>query len=165
MTRALPGPMSNYTESDRINDLREQLAQMTAERDAAIAERDEALAVARTTAAAAGRLRKSLTPVYDALRGLFGDLDDAIDVDGNAEAVAAGSAASATSSTLDVWKRKFPGRPADIIDALVLRGTANVTQLAAICKCGKDAIYTGVAKLKAAGVITKNGGQFSLVVR
>lgn len=99
-------------------------------------------------------LRKTLAPLYRALQAVFGELD------------AAGVEDSAPTSSVDPrwqsWKNKLPGRPAEMIDLLLLHGEMNRNQLMAAMHAGKDVVRITISKLNVAGLLVKNGGRVSL---
>jgi hypothetical protein len=102
-------------------------------------------------------LRQQLTPLYRALQSIFGDLDAAGVGDGPSAV-----AGRATDPRWASWKQKMPGRPAELIDLLLLHGEMNRNQVMAAMRCGKDVVRVTVSKLNVAGLLTKNGGRFSL---
>ena len=105
-------------------------------------------------------LRAVLTPLYQALGHIFGEID------------AMGTSDSSPSSPTgmdprkaavwDDWKRKMPGIPARFIDALMLHGELTQTQLRLHAKCAQGSVAGVVSQLWKAGLINKNGGRISL---
>jgi hypothetical protein len=69
-------------------------------------------------------LRRQLGPLYRALQAVFGELDAAgVRDDVQAQPSAPGApVASATDPRWESWKQKMPGRPAEMIDLLLLHG-------------------------------------------
>jgi len=134
---------------EEISTLREQLRD--AQREASAAKRDAARALAN--------LRKQLGPLYQALQMVFGELDAA----GVEEPSAASGPVNArTSAVWESWKSKLPGRTAQIIDALLLHGEMNSTQIAIAIGIHRNNVPQLIFKLNKAGLIDKNGTKYSL---
>lgn len=128
---------------EQIRDLESQLA------DALAATAREK----RNAALAMGNLRRQLSPLYQALRSVFGELD------------AAGVGDETAPSTDARWesvKKRMPGRPAEFIDLLLVHQPMNVTQFVTLAKCSKQTAYNILSKLGQAGVVTNAGGRYSL---
>lgn len=131
------------------------------------------LADARTEAARAredaeralGMLRRQLSPLYRALQAVFGELDAAGIAD--EPTAVAGSAAAVPGDTREAriweaWKDRLGSQCGKIIDALRLHAEMNTTQLAIAIGTRRQNIPNLIYKLNQAGLITKNGGRFSL---
>lgn len=135
----------------RVQDLEERLAKALMQVDRLKTEieqhRRERLAVLA--------VQRQLEPFYRALAGIFGDFEHVSD-DG------ASGVDDRVKKIWDTWKQKLPGYPAKIIDALLIQSDMNTTQLAIACGCKTQRISEGIMKLNRAGLITKNGGRFSL---
>lgn len=147
-----------YVEDDssqELSRLRDQIAQLKDELEVAQLEARNAKSQA---ARAVSALRQQLTPLYRGLQNLFGELD-------RIEPAAPDAVAPAANGANPRWealKRRFPGKPAEIIDAILELGPLNTTQLAAALRCNRQVIPNHIHTLNKAGAIVKNGGVFSL---
>lgn len=129
--------------------LQEQLA--AAQRQIIDAKKESARAVAG--------LRKSLSPLFNSLNVLFGEMDAA----GIAEDTPGSSTTQpSTDPRWQSWKQRMPGRPAEMIDLLLLHGSMSVKNLMAAMHCGKNAVYQAASKLGQAGVVVNSNGRYSL---
>lgn len=137
--------------SPRIRELEQEVERLKFERDQAIAQAKFAERQAGNSVAA---LRKVLSPLFQALRGIYGEMD--------AIAPDQLSAAQNGDPRWDSWKERLPGRPAEFIDLLLVHGSMSVKQFMAAAHCRKDAVYSTVSKLGQAGVVINNGGRYSL---
>lgn len=145
-----------FADDEADNEMREQIADLQRQlRDA----RNETAQARRESNRAMGELRRQLGPLYKALQMVFGELDAA----GADEAPAAsGSANPRTSAVWENWKSRLPGRPAQIIDALLLHGELNTTQIGVAVGMSRNNVPAVIFKLNKAGILTKNGDKFSL---
>lgn len=116
--------------------------------------RAEVAQLRKENARAISALRRQLSPLYQALRQVFGEMD-ALGGEDPTEAPKA-------DARWESWKKRLPGRPAEMIDLLLLHGSMSVKNLMAAMHCGKDAVYQAASKLGQAGVVTNNGGRYSL---
>jgi len=111
-------------------------------------------------------LRRQLSPLYRALQAVFGELDAAGVTDASsASSPTAGETAppnARASAVWEAWKAKLGPSCAKVIDALLLHGEMNTTQLAIAVGMSRKPIPNLIYKLNQAGLITKNGGRFSL---
>ena len=152
----MPNPL--MLEGEVIDPLPERIAELEAENDGLRADlqavQRQLLEARREAARAVAKLRQVLKPQYDALRMLFGEMD-AILGEETPEA-------PKSNARWESWKQRMPGRPAEMIDLLLLHGSMSVKNLMAAMHCGKDAVYQAASKLGQAGVITNNGGRYSL---
>lgn len=143
-------------EQARIADLEAEVESL---KDALASAQADAQRERRQTATAVGSLRRQLTPLYRALQGLFGELDQLSD----------GDVSSSTPNAPDArvvavwasWKSKM-GTASVVIDALLLHGEMNTQQLAIACGKDRTTIPAYIMKLNKAGLINKNGNRFSL---
>lgn len=142
-----------FDEADELAELREEVQELRAQLRAARAVSAEAKREAAQSVAA---LRKQLAPLYRALQGVFGEMD-AMGVDD-----AAPAPSSRTSAVWESWKSKMPGRTAQIIDALLLHGPLNSTQIAINIGIHRNNVPPLIHKLNKAGLIDKNGTKYSL---
>lgn len=90
-----------------------------------------------------------------AMRAIFG---------GNAETVSQQTTPEnpKVSRVWESWKQKLPGKPAEIIQALLEHGEMNVAQIRVAAHCGQQTVYDVTSKLYKLGLINKNGGKYSL---
>jgi hypothetical protein len=100
-------------------------------------------------------LRTVLTPLYQGLRHIFGEIDE-LGVESTS------TAHPQKNAVWDSWKQKLGGLPAKAIDALLVHGEMNRTQLRIHVGCATGSITDLVYKLNQAGIINKNGGKISL---
>lgn len=113
-------------------------------------------------------LRRQLSPLYRALQMVFGELDaagvaDAVPVSTTGAAAAAAAVGDPrVQAVWEKWKSHLPGYPARIIDALLIHGEMNTSQLAIAAGCKRQRISEGIVRLNKAGLINKNAGRFSL---
>lgn len=113
------------------------------------------------SAAALSNLRRQLSPLYRALQMVFGELDAA----GIGEASPSSTGTPNSDRTTAVWtswKSKLGVGPAKLIDALLLHGEMNTQQLAIACGMNRNTVPNYIHALNKAGLISKNGGRFSL---
>lgn len=140
-------------EQARIADLE---AEVDSLKDALASAQADVQRERRQTATAVGSLRRQLTPLYRALQGLFGELDQLSEGDAPSAPTDARVAAVWAS-----WKSKM-GTASVVIDALLLHGEMNTQQLAIACGKDRTTIPAYIMKLNKAGLINKNGNRFSL---
>lgn len=99
-------------------------------------------------------VRAILSPLYNGLKQLFGEMD------------AIGGAQEQATTKEDPrwasWKQRMPGRPAEMIDLLLVHDSMSVKNLMVAMKCRKDAVYQAASKLGQAGVVANVGGRYSL---
>jgi hypothetical protein len=141
----LSGHVDNRDQT--IERLRLQLAQL-----------DEALRMERMKTgqieAGVRELRHTLTPLYVGLQKIFGEMDT----------MGVGAAVPATGGDVkwDFWRKRFPGRGAELIDTLLINKSMNTKQLSTALKCDPRTLAQLIYKLNQAGLIAKNGNMFSL---
>lgn len=98
-------------------------------------------------------LRRILSPLYDGLRLIFGEMD----------AMRVESSPVAGNSKWEAIKARYQGRIAEAIDVLLLHGTMNSSQLAAAMKMDRSNLSKNLLpKLSSMGLITRNGRDISL---
>ncbi len=102
-------------------------------------------------------LRGILGPLYKALRLVFGEIEAMGVTDG-----ANGAASPRNSAAWEQWKQRLGGATARAIDALMVHGEMNQTQLRIILGCATRTVTNVVAALNQAKLIDKNGGKISL---
>ena len=146
---ALPNPMDEVRRLRQENDtLREELRE--AREEASSCRREAA-----TAARGAQELRTVLTPLYQGLQHIFGEID--------AMGVGESPASSPQKSAVwESWKQKLGPMPAKAIDALLMHGALTQTQLRIHVGCAAGSISDLVYRLNKAGIINKNGGKISL---
>lgn len=103
-------------------------------------------------------LRRQLSPLYKALQDVFGELDKAGVQDGQVDT----GTSSRVSAVWESWKSKLPGNTAKVIDALLLHGEMNSTQIGIAIGIHRNNVPQLIWKLNKAGLITKNGTKYSL---
>jgi len=98
-------------------------------------------------------IRRQLSPLYGALKQLFGELDtfgtDAPTMNGNQPI---------PSSVYDAWKQRLPPACGRVIDALLVQ-PMGYGQLKNYCKMGASTLDQALAKLRANNLIEKDGTQ------
>lgn len=103
-------------------------------------------------------LRSVLNPLHQALRHVFGEMDAM----GVAEGTSPTASTSRNSAAWEQWKQRLGGATARAIDALMVHGEMNQTQLRIILGCATRTVTNVVAALNQAKLIDKNGGKISL---
>jgi len=141
----------------QLRDENEALREMVrdSERTAADATRNATRAIAR--------LRGQLEPLYRALRGIFGEMDAA--GVGESASVPASSPGVSDTRVLAVWtswKQRVSPACGKVIDALLQHGELNTAQLKVAAGIGSSTVSDSIFKLNKLGLISKNGGRFSL---
>lgn len=135
------------TRDQEIATLRRQLAQL-----------NEALRLERNKTAAieygARKLKSATTPLYHALQHIHGEID----------AMGFGDAGNQTQGNpkWEDWKRRMPGRPAEVIELLQVNRDMSVQNLMTAMKAGKNTVYQIMSRLGQAGVTKCTGGRYSL---
>lgn len=127
--------------------------------------RAEAKLARQQSARALHNLRKQLSPLYQALQMVFGELD-AVAPDTTEFATATPSSGASLDArqkaVWDSWKSRLGATASKCIDALMTHGELNTQQLAIATGLHRTTVPTGVHALNKAGLINKNGGRFSL---
>ena len=114
---------------------------------------------AKTEAArSVAKLRQTLTPLYQSFKMLFGEME-AI---GGTEDSPATSSPRKNAGVWEAWKSRLSGTCAKVIDALQTHGELNTQQLAIATGLHRTTIPKAIYELNKAGLISKNGGRFSL---
>ena len=103
-------------------------------------------------------LRKTLTPLYQSLQMVFGQMET---VSAGIDAPSSAAIEPRVKAVWDNWKSKL-GSTAKIIDALLLHGEMNTQQLSVATGFHRTTIPAHIFKLNKNGLINKNGGKFSL---
>ena len=149
---------------DTFHTPRDRAAELTRENEALRAEiRELKLSAQRADERVAmveggvSRLRTALTPLYQALQQIYGDID-AMEISPES-----GNGMDPRKAAVwEDWKRKMPGIPSRFIEALLLHGELTQTQLRLHAKCAQGSVAGVVSQLWKAGLINKNGGRISL---
>jgi septal ring factor EnvC (AmiA/AmiB activator) len=102
-------------------------------------------------------LRRQLEPLHNALKMLFGELDAA-----GVAGYAAADARGGSEGTWELWKRKLGGKQAAVIQALLEHGEMTAVQLKVATQSGYSTVSEVLSKLIGLGLVTKNGGRYSL---
>jgi hypothetical protein len=136
-----------------ISALHAKLREAQAANDRLVEQADEAKRVLRP-------IRRQLEPFFNALQVLFGQLD-AAGVE-SAPSANVGAPTSRSAMVWEVWKKKLPGKPADIIQALLEHGEMSVAQIRVAAQCGQQTVYDVTTRLHRLGLINRNGGRYSL---
>ena len=105
------------------------------------------------------QLRAVLTPLYQALAHIFGEID-AMGV--GAMPPTATGVDPRKAAVWEDWKQKLGGQAAKAIDALLLHGELTQTQLRLHIGCARGSVPGIVYQLNKAALINKNGGRISL---
>jgi len=105
-------------------------------------------------------LRRKLDPFRVVIAAIFGELD-VIPVD-EAVMVSAPPVDDRKRAVWESWKQKLGGKPADLIDALLVHGEMNAVQLRVAMRCHINSVYEATAKLQKMGLLNKSGGKYSL---
>jgi hypothetical protein len=146
----LPDPYQRSKDTEReLSNLRKSLA--LAEEEL----RKERLKNAGIIAGV-NELRHVLNPLYQALQRIYGEFDGM----GMEETIL--GATPQKKAVWEDWKKKLDPQCAKAIDALLLHGEMNQTQLRLHIKCAKGSTPGIVFRLNRAGLINKNGGRISL---
>jgi hypothetical protein len=159
--RLLPESRAAVDAEAEASVLRHKVARLEGDlqdmRDALFAEREKNSATNRALA----RLRTQLQPLYDAFRGIFGELEIA--------GAATAAAADPSNGPLDPalwapWKEKFRGKCAEMIDAL-LKYENGLTRAQLMRFTGQQsggAFTQNIFKLNSANLIEKDGDTIRL---
>lgn len=111
------------------------------------------------------KLRRQLSPLYQALQLVFGEIETIPLGADPQETPGAGPSASASpqaSAVWDHWRQKLGKNCSRIIDALLAHGSLNTTQLAMVTGIDRSNVPKSIHVLNKASLINKNGGVFSL---
>lgn len=139
---------AEFEDSPNDSGLRTELAKVKAERDSYRRELE-------TLKSSIVNLRKSLSPLYASLKGLFGEMDKFH--------VSESPASNGKASIVwENWKRKMPGHPARIIDALLLHRSMTATQLQIAADVPAGSFFQVISKMNKVNLLTKNGNMYEL---
>lgn len=154
--KLLEGEVMEPTEDQKLRDLNRTLTRQLHD---AMEENDRLRKRLAQGDAPVARLRETLTPFYQLLQQLFGEMD-AIAPEA---AKTAATAQPAASPVWEAWKQRLGQTVAKGITALQTHGELNTQQLAMATGLNRKTITNSVVfQLNKAGLINKNGGRFSL---
>ncbi len=117
----------------------------------------ELMQAKRSSAAAVAGLRHQLSPLYQALQVLFGEIDKVEPLE-----TGPSMAAAKNSAVWESWKQRLGGKQAEFIDLLLTHREMTAAQLKAAARCATKTVYDVIFKMNRAGILNKNGGRFSL---
>ena len=110
-------------------------------------------------------LRSILSPLHRGLRVLFGEIELAVGEAPDPNTPNGAVPAAPNQPADPRWqnfKASFPGRGAEIIDALMIHGEMRIQHLATLLHCDPRTVGQHAAKLRNAGAITQVQGVLSL---
>jgi hypothetical protein len=108
----------------------------------------------------AANLRTILTPLYNAIGGVFGHIEAMnITTDGRS---ASKPASSEESKVWESWKQKLGGKTAEAISVLLMHGPMTQAQLRIQLSCATRTVTNVVGALNRAALINKANGKISL---
>jgi len=91
---------------------------------------------------------------------MFGEIELAVGEETFSAPASASGAALQAANGDPRWehaKRQFPGKPAEIIDALLVQPPMTIVQLHKFCRMSYDTAKQAVRKLAGAGLIIREG--------
>lgn len=108
-------------------------------------------------------VRRTLEPLHNALRVVFGEMD-AAGIESSAEEAKGQhpTANSRVAAAWESWKQKLGGLQARFIEALLLHGEMTGTQLRIVVGCATGSVSPTISHLNKAGLIFKNGNKYRL---
>jgi hypothetical protein len=143
------------SQADEVTRLKREIAGLEQELEDAKAEAKSAKQAAADSVQAIRALRKALDPFHTAIGMIYGEISrlDAgeVDIEVNGRDV-----------RWEHIKQKFPGKPAEIIELLLIHKNLSTGQLAAMAKADPRTITRAIFVLNKAQLLDKNGGKFSL---
>lgn len=155
----LSGHVQEYVRDDSPT-LRREIERLVGELRRTEGALQEAQSEARMQTAAITSLRRQLSPLYRALQGVFGELENFSETPDTAS----------SSPSLDdrkreiwgVWKEKLGNACGRIIDALLVHGTMSRTQICIATGISGGNIARPISKLYTANLLNKDGNSYSL---
>lgn len=152
--------------SDVESVLRRRIAALEHELADAKLARDEAQRESTALAEGVKRIRRQLSPMHEAMKLLFGELDQVtFRESGASEAVAPSVPASTWPSPVwDSWKSRLGARCGYVIDFLLIHQNVTVTQIGIALHSDKRTIRKAIARMTEAGIISRSGARVSLKV-
>lgn len=148
-------------EDRRVVEMEAEIAELTDQVRQVTAERDQAR---RAGTQAVAALRRQLSPLYQALHAVFGELDRIVDdAPGGAGSTATSPAVDArTAAIYQSWKSRLAPQCGKIIDALLIQPGMTQSQLAIAIGTRRQNIPSLIFKLNQAGLISKTGNRYAL---
>lgn len=148
---------------DVISKQKQRIAELEQENAAMRQDNDELRSRQKAIEQGCQDLRGILFPLRKAVNLVFGEFDQ-LGVGDRlvSPADSQGAMPDSKRQVWEQWKERYPGIPARIIDALLIHGELNTTQLSIVVKCHHTNVPKAIYKLNKAGLINKNGGKFSL---
>jgi hypothetical protein len=140
--------------------LKREIAGLEQELEEVKAERDQLKQASADSIQAIRALRKLLDPFHTVLRMIYGEISR-IDVGQIGVESNGNNSASVLSPKWQMLKTKLGGRQAEFID-LLQHGPMTAAQLRAAAHCDIRTAYSVIERMKAGGLLDKNGGKFSL---
>lgn len=145
-----------------IERLKRELRQANAEKNAAEVRATNA---EEEVDALVAPLRQVLTPIHQALKIVFREMDA---VDGGGSSTGASGDGGAQSETVErkaywaEWKERLGPSCAKVIDLLLLQGSATVINISTAVKMSTKTVYIATSKMGRSGILQNSGGKFSL---
>jgi predicted nuclease with TOPRIM domain len=109
-------------------------------------------------------LRKQLGPLHHALRAVFGEIELAVGEEEPAPVASSTSQPGASPSKWQAIRQKYSdSRIGDVVEILMLHGAMNQAQIAAALRTDASNVSKNIMpKIKALGLVVKNGDRWSL---
>ena len=154
-TRPLLG---EYVEPDDSNELRRRIERLTGEKSRLQVELLEAKERLKAMESGVRSIQRMIEPWKNAIGLLFGEIENMNMEDEHSKT----SVPSRISAVWDQWKRKLPGKPAEVIQCLLDHGTLSRQQLRAAAGGGWSTIDAATGKLASLGLIDRAAGKYCL---
>jgi hypothetical protein len=151
--------LEERSSADECTRLRREIAGLEQELQQTKETANKAKRAAEDSIQAIRALRSQLQPLYTALKMIFGEI-------ARVETGTIGNTPGFTgpgglNPKWEMLKTRLGGRQAEFID-LMQHGEMTAAQLRAAAHCDIRTAYATIEKMKAAGLLNKNGGKFSL---
>jgi len=143
---------------EELRALQRRLDELEAENLKYRREREDNERKYRSMSLAVNALRRMLKPEFDAMRALFGELEMVAEPIG--EQVTDGAAKR--DPKWESWKQRLPGKPAEIIELLLIHGKMSKKQLGAALGVDPRTTENPVGKLHKAGILNSDRNGYSL---
>jgi FtsZ-binding cell division protein ZapB len=147
------------------DELREENSQLRDELRATRQERDKLKGELASITSSVRAIRDQLTPLHRALRGLFGEIDFVAPPSSSASSIPPHypvGTAGLRAEAWETWKRKLGGKQAEFIQAFLDHGEMTQIQLKIATHSGTSTVPLILDKLQKLGLVSKNGGKYSL---
>lgn len=149
-------------EDSEVDRLRDQVMQLSRERDGLRTENIRLRQRVNQTDAPVAILKKTLEPLYQALRAMWGEIE-VIQPETTSTQNSSPEAGSKTSPVWEEWKQRLGNWPGRIITALQTHKDADTTQLCILIgTTRRQTVHDAIFKLNKSGLIDKNGDRYSL---